>query len=98
MSRQFALRAVSEQSKPGVADSVSKNVMNFNRVSGDNMGTNFFTIDLLKSSSENPCNKGPNGAQEGYGFYKRSFYLSAMTGLWSSPSIFANDMAAVYWN
>ena len=49
-------------------------------VSGDNLGSNFFTIDLLKSSSVDPSNKGPSGAQEWYGFYKRSFSLSALTG------------------
>ncbi len=74
------VRYVSDQSEPGVTDSVSKNVMTFTHVSGDNLGSNFFTIDLLKSSSVDPSNKGPSGAQEWYGFYKRSFSLSALAG------------------
>lgn len=74
------LRYVSEQSEPGVSHKVAKNVMNFTHVSGDNLGTNFFTIDLLKSNSVDPSNAGPSGAQEWYGFYKRTFSLSALTG------------------
>ena len=74
------LRYVSDQSEPGVSHKVAKNVMNFTHVSGDNLGTNFFTIDLLKSNSADPSNAGPGGAQEWYGFYKRTFSLSALTG------------------
>ena len=88
------MRYVSEQSEPGVTDSVSKNVMSFTHVSGDNMGSNFFTIDLLKSSSIDPSNKGPSGAQEWYGFYKRSFSLSAMTGNNSGYGI-AKDLSLI---
>ena len=88
------MRYVSEQSEPGVTDSVSKNVMSFTHVSGDNMGSNFFTIDLLKSSSIDPSNKGPSGAQEWYGFYKRSFSLSAMTGNKSGYGI-AKDLSLI---
>jgi hypothetical protein len=88
------MRYVSEQSEPGVTDSVSKNVMNFTHVSGDNLGSNFFTIDLLKSSSVDPSNKGPSGAQEWYGFYKRSFSLSAMTGNKSGYGI-AKDLSLI---
>ena len=88
------MRYVSEQSEPGVTDSVSKKVMSFTHVSGDNMGSNFFTIDLLKSSSIDPSNKGPSGAQEWYGFYKRSFSLSAMTGNKSGYGI-AKDLSLI---
>lgn len=74
------VRYVSEQSEPGVSHKVAKDVMNFTHVSGDNLGSNFFTIDLLKSNNVDPSNAGPGGAQEWYGFYKRSFSLSALTG------------------
>ena len=74
------LRYVSDQSEPGVSHKVAKDVMSFTHVSGDNLGTNFFTIDLLKSNSVDPSNAGPGGAQEWYGFYKRTFSLSALTG------------------
>jgi hypothetical protein len=88
------LRYVSDQSEPGVSDSVSKSIMNFTHVSGDNLGTNFFTIDLLKSNNVDPSNQGPGGAQEWYGFYKRSFSLSAMTGNKSGYGI-AKDLSLV---
>jgi hypothetical protein len=67
-------RYVSAQSEPGVTDKVAKNVLNFTHVSGDKMGTNFVTIDLLKSGTKDPNNGGAAEAQEWYGFYKRSFH------------------------
>ena len=73
-------RYASQQSEPGVTDSVSKNILSLTHVSGDKLGTNFFTIDLLKSASNDPAAGGPSGAQEWYGFYKRSFSMQGMTG------------------
>lgn len=73
-------RYAPSQSEPGVSDKVAKNIVSFTHVSGDKLGTNFFTIDLLKSNSADPANGGAGGAQEWYGFYKRSFSLNAMTG------------------
>ena len=67
-------------SEPGVASKVSKNIFTFTHVSGDSLGSNFFTIDLLKSAANDPANGGASGAQEWYGFYQRNFSLSAMTG------------------
>lgn len=73
-------RYVSQQSEPGVTHSVSKNILNLTHVSGDKQGMNFFTIDLLKSASNDPSNGGTSGAQEWYGFYKRSFSMQGLTG------------------
>ncbi|PUE31752.1 hypothetical protein [Limnohabitans sp. Jir72] len=74
-------RYASQQSEPGVSDSVSKNILSVTHVSGDKLGTNFFTIDLLKSGSNDPAaSNAPSGAQEWYGFYKRSFSLTALSG------------------
>lgn len=74
-------RYVSEQSEPGVAGKVSKNILNFTHVSGDSKGMNLFTIDLLRSSSNDAANGSTaNGAQEWYGFYKRSFSMKGLTG------------------
>ena len=69
-------------SEPGVSNKVSKNIATFTHVSGDSLGSNFFTIDLLKSASNDPAAGTGNtkGAQEWYGFYQRNFSLSAMTG------------------
>lgn len=73
-------RYAPSQSEPGVSDKVKKNILNFTHVSGDKLGMNLFTIDLLKSNSVDPSNGGTNGAQEWYGFYKRSFSLTALSG------------------
>jgi len=79
-SNTIGYRYAPSQSEPGVTDKVSKNILSFTHVSGDSLGGNFFTIDLLKSSSKDPANGGAQGAQEWYGFYQRNFSLSAMTG------------------
>ena len=79
-SNSVGYRYVPDQSEPGVASKVSKNVLSFTHVSGDKLGGNFFTIDLLKSSKNDPANGNSQGAQEWYGFYQRSFSLGAMTG------------------
>ena len=59
---------------------MSKNILNLTHVSGDKLGMNFFTIDLLKSGSDDPARSGPSGAQEWYGFYKRSYSMQGLTG------------------
>ena len=73
-------RYAPSQSEPGVSSKVSKNILTFTHFSTDSLGTNFFTIDLLNSSANDPANGGGKGAQEFYGFYQRNFSLSAMTG------------------
>ncbi len=79
-SNSIGYRYAPSQSEPGVTDKVSKNILNFTHVSGDSLGGNFFTIDLLKSSSKDPANGGAQGAQEWYGVYQRNFSFSSMTG------------------
>jgi nucleoside-specific outer membrane channel protein Tsx len=72
-------RYAPSQSEPAVSDKVSKNILTFAHFSVDKLGTNFFTIDLLKSNSADPANNGGGGAQEWYGFYQREFSLAKMT-------------------
>ena len=79
-------------SEPGVSDKVAKNVFTFTHVSGDSLGSNFFTIDLLKSGSNDPAAGGGSSAQEWYGFYQRNFSISAMTGNKSGYG-FAKDLS-----
>ena len=67
-------------SEPGVSSKVSKNILTFTHFSVDKLGTNFFTIDLLKSSSVDPANGGGGGAQEWYGLYQRDFSINALSG------------------
>ena len=79
-SNAIGYRYAPSQSEPGVSSKVAKNILNFTHVSGDSLGSNLFTIDLLKSSANDPANGNGKGAQEWYGFYQRNFSLSAMTG------------------
>lgn len=89
MAEDFSTNSVGytyapHQSEPGVSDKVSKNILTFTHFGVDKLGTNFFTIDLLKSNSADPANSlgapNSNGAQEYYGFYQRTYSISAMTG------------------
>ena len=67
--------------EPGVSHKVDKNIFNFTHASGDKLGSNFFSIDLLQSASNDPANgTGSGGAQEWYGFYQRGFSLTKLTG------------------
>jgi hypothetical protein len=87
-------RYASHQSEPGVSDKVSKDIFTFTHVSGDRLGTNFFTADLLLSHAPDYANGGTDGAQEVYGFYQRSFSLNALMdrkGNWG----FAKDLSLV---
>jgi hypothetical protein len=79
-SNSVGYRYAPSQSEPGVSNKVSKNVLSFTHVSGDKLGSNFFTIDLLKSDSVDRAAGGGGGAQEWYGFYQRDFSLKALTG------------------
>lgn len=79
-SNTIGYRYHASQSEPGTSDKVAKNVLNFTHVSGDKLGTNLFSIDHLKSDNSDPANGASSGASEWYGFYKRTFSISAMTG------------------
>lgn len=93
-SNSLGYRYAPSQSEPGVTDKVSKNILSFTHVSGDAAGSNFFTIDLLKSDSSDLNNGGSAGAQEWYGFYQRNFSISAMTGNKSGYG-FAKDLGVI---
>lgn len=85
-------RYASAQSEPGVSDKVAKNIFSFAHVSGDKYGMNLFTIDLLKSNGADPAASNVGGAQEFYGFYKRSFTMAALTGQPVTLGGFAKDV------
>ena len=65
-SNSMGYRYAPSGSEPGVSDKVSKNIATFTHVSGDSLGSNFFTIDLLKSASTDPAAGTGNtkGAQD----------------------------------
>jgi hypothetical protein len=66
--------------EPGVGTGIAKTIFNFTYVSGDNLGSNFFTGDLLQSDDKDPEANGGGGAQEFYGIFQRSFSFSSMSG------------------
>ncbi len=67
---------------------VAKNILSLTHISGYKYGTNFFTIDILKSDSNNPAATGVpfpargsnSGAQEVFAIYRHDLSLSAVTG------------------
>ena len=79
-SNSVGYRYAPSMSEPGVSDKVAKNILTFTHFSVDKLGTNFFTIDLLKSDRVDPANNSGSGATEYYGFYQREFSLSALSG------------------
>ena len=68
--------------EPGIADSIQKNIIFLNHVSGYSLGSNFFNVDMLKSDSKDPMNsEGPGksgGAQEVYVAYRHNLSLSKL--------------------
>ncbi len=81
-SNTVGYRRATTVPEPSVSNSVDKNILNFTHVSGDKLGSNLFTIDLLRSGSNDPAaTAGSGGAQEWYGFYQRGFSLTKLTGV-----------------
>lgn len=68
--------------EPGIADSIRKNILFLNHVSGYSLGSNFFNVDMLKSDSKDPMNsEGPGtsgGAQEVYVAYRHNLSLGKL--------------------
>ncbi|MEK0416004.1 MAG: hypothetical protein RI949_10 [Pseudomonadota bacterium] len=74
-------RTSSKYAEPFNTKDVSKNIFNFNHVSGYAMGSNFFNVDLLYSGDTDPAGAGStNGAQEVYIVYRHALDLSKLTG------------------
>ena len=65
---------------PGVKGKFGKNVFSFTHFDVWAMGTNFFTIDLLKSPIQDPANGGGSGATEIYGLFRSTLGLNQLLG------------------
>ena len=65
---------------PGVRGKFGKNVFSFTHFDVWAMGTNFFTIDLLKSPLQDPASGGNAGATEIYGLFRSTLGLNQLTG------------------
>lgn len=64
---------------------IEKNWVSFQHVSGDKLGGNFFLLDMKASDSADPTSgsantANPQGAQELYGIYIRTFSWNKVTG------------------
>lgn len=67
--------------EPFNANEISKNILNFNHVSGYKYGSNFFNADLLMSDDKDPSAKGStSGAHEVYVVYRHTLDLEKVTG------------------
>ena len=73
-------RTGSTFAEPGInGESISKTIYSFTHVSGDKLGRNLVSGDLLQSDGSDPSVGGGGGAQEFYGLYRRSFSLSKIS-------------------
>lgn len=88
------LRIGNQFAEPGIDKKIGKTILAFNHIDGDKLGTNLFVIDLLMSDSKDPSQGGGGNAQEWYGFYQRTFSMSALTGNKGGYG-FAKDLSLV---
>lgn len=68
-------------SEPGIAEPIHKTIYEFVHVNGDKLGKNLIVGQILQSDSADPAAGGTTvGAQEFFGFYRRTFSLSRLSG------------------
>lgn len=67
--------------EPGISAPVTKTIVDFTHASGDQWGRNLLVAELLQSDGADPAAGGSVGAQEIYGFYRRTFSLSKLSGM-----------------
>jgi hypothetical protein len=79
----------SKFAEPYLSNSISKNIVGLNHVSGYKYGTNFFNVDMLMSNGADPAYHTPGGAnrdfskstaQEVYVIYRNTLDLGKLTG------------------
>ncbi|MDP1831826.1 MAG: hypothetical protein Q8K67_07190 [Geothrix sp.] len=78
----FGYRYGTQFQEPANPDSVAKSIFNLTHVSGYSLGSNFFSVDMLKSNATDPSNNAQTnanfakqGAQEVYVTYKHNLSL-----------------------
>lgn len=69
-------------SEPGISPAIGKTIYEFVHVSGDKLGKNLVVGQILQSDRDgnDPAAGGGTAAQEFFGFYRRTFSLSKLTG------------------
>lgn len=72
----------SDYREPGVNGDIAKTVLNLTHASGYKYGSNFFSVDILKSDSKDPAAGVGNtdGAVELYAVYRNQLSISAVSG------------------
>lgn len=83
-------------SEPGIGNGIKKSVFNITHVDAWSMGTNFFTMDFLKSDSKDPAAGAGQGALEVYGIYRGTLSGNALTKSKSFSFGFIKDVSLAY--
>lgn len=62
--------------EPSVHGKIQKEIYQLGHTSGNEYGSNFFNLDVLKSDSHDPKKDSDSGATEGYLVYRHQLFLS----------------------
>ncbi len=74
-------RTGSQYAEPFNTEDIKKNIFNLNHASGYSLGTNFFNVDYLMSSKEDPAFAGAtHGAREVYIVYRHTLDIAKVSG------------------
>ena len=63
--------------EPNNPENVEKHILQFTHVSGYSLGQNFFNLDVLQSSSDDPANNSDSGATEAYLAYRHQLHAGS---------------------
>ncbi len=81
--------------EPNNPENVEKHILQFTHASGYSLGQNFFNLDLLQSSNEDPASNSDSGATEAYLTYRHQLHAG---GVFDEPVAFGpvRDMALTF--
>ncbi|NMY02177.1 hypothetical protein HBO12_04390 [Pseudomonas sp. WS 5059] len=72
----IGFRYGSDFTEPGIRGKVQKEIYQLGHASGNQAGSNFFNLDVLKSDSNDPKKDSDSGATEAYLVYRHQLFLS----------------------
>ncbi|WP_417069259.1 hypothetical protein [Niveibacterium terrae] len=67
--------------EPANSTPIAKHIFSFTHADGYKYGSNYFTVDMLKSDANDPENNSNGGAQEFYLVYNHQLSLAKTTGI-----------------
>lgn len=67
-------------SEPTLTPAISKHIFSYTHASGYTYGSNFLSVDVLRSDLNDPAANSSRGATEFYGVYRHKLSLSAISG------------------